>query len=146
MEYADKLQKVIEEIAQKYQFDLSRVGARYQVELSDGRALIIEIVDPLQINIYHQPHLSYQIKLEIFTSWRWVPLSVLFSDGSLHHVSAVVDRESQNVNVIDHEGYEFLNRGCRRSAMSIRFDFLHNEKEEPKVTVDFNAPGLLKAA
>jgi len=140
MEYAGKLQKVIEEIAQKYRFDLSRVGAQYQVELSDGKALIIEIADTCQINIYHQLYRSDQIKLEIFTGERlWVPLSVKSSDGSLNDVLAVVDRESQNVNVIDPEGYKFLNRGCRHSAMHIRFEFLQNEKEEPKVIAEIAA-------
>jgi len=140
MEYADKLQKVIEEIAQKYQFDLSRVGARYRLELSDDKALIIEIVDSCHINIYHQFYRSDQTKMEIFTGERlWVPLAIRSSDGSLNRVSAVVDCESQNVNVIDPEGYTFLNRGCRYFSRYFRFDFLQNEKEEPKVTVDLNA-------
>lgn len=133
MEYAHSLQSVIEKLSQKLQLDLTREGARYQLELSNGKALIIEVVDPLQINIYHQFIQSGKTKIEIFTGWdSWVPVSVSLSDG-FNKISAQIDRKAQNVDVIDPEGYALLNRGCRHTAMSIKFDFLQNEKDQPKV-------------
>lgn len=146
MEYAHSLQNIIQKISQKFQFDLNRTGARYQLELSDGKALIIEVVNPLQINIYDQFAQSNKVKIEIFTGWNsWVPLSVSLSDAP-SRVSAVIDREAQSIDIVDPEGYMFLNRGCRHSAMSFRFDFLKDEKEQPKATACFNDPALLQVA
>ena len=81
MEYAHSLQDIIQKISQKFQFDITRIGARYQLELSNGKALIIEVVDLLQINIYDQSAQANKTKIEIFTGWNsWVPISVSLSE------------------------------------------------------------------
>ena len=146
MEYAESLQNIIQEISQKFQFDLTKVGAQYQLEYSTGFPLIIEVPYSYQIDIscrWASPHL---IKVEVFTGERfWVPMSVKTSDG-YSHISALIDRKEQSVDIIAPQGYKELNRACRFYARFFQDYYLNNENEQPKIIVSFNESALLKAA